>query len=169
MVVCGSLQRQRDTASLALAEAQLFVEPLVDPRWDEYDHADLLRHSPSASQGPAPASSRELQVFLDEALLTWVQEGSEQGWGAFSGGAWSALEELIAALGPGRDAIVFTSGGVIAAISSAPSRRWGKVGGDANRVAINSAITKLIVGPSGISLSAFNEHAHLEKGDVTSR
>lgn len=169
MVVCGSLQRQRDTASLALAEAQLFVEPLVDPRWDEYDHADLLRHLPSASQGPAPASSRELQVFLDEALLTWVQEGSEQGWGAFSGGAWSALEELIAALGPGRDAIVFTSGGVIAAISSALLDGGARSVVMLNRVAINSAITKLIVGPSGISLSTFNEHGHLDKGDVTSR
>jgi broad specificity phosphatase PhoE len=169
VVACGTLLRQRDTATIALAEAGLSVEPLMDPRWNEYDHGDLLQHLQAAPGKAPPASSRDVQVLLDAALATWVGEGSDQGWGAFSGGARSALEELIRAIGPGRDGIVFTSGGVVAAICA------GLLDGSANsvvalnRMAINSSITKLIAGSAGISLASFNEHAHLEPHEVTYR
>jgi broad specificity phosphatase PhoE len=170
MLVCGTLRRQRDTAAIAVAEAGLVMEPMTDPRWNEYDHADLLKHlRPATGEEASPASSRDLQVLLDEALLAWVQEGSDRGWGAFSEGARSALEELIATIGPGRDGVVFTSGGVVAAICAGLLDGSAKTVVALNRMAINSSITKLIAGPSGISLASFNEHAHLKQSEVTFR
>jgi hypothetical protein len=48
----GSLRRQRDTAALALASAGLEIEPEADPRWDEYDHLDLVRRYTAEREAP---------------------------------------------------------------------------------------------------------------------
>jgi broad specificity phosphatase PhoE len=61
----------------------------------------------------------------------------------------------------GRDAVVVTSGGVIAALCGSllglpPA---GVVA--LNRVAVNTGITTLACGSRGVSLVTFNDHAHL--------
>jgi broad specificity phosphatase PhoE len=169
VVVSGSLRRQRDTAAIALAEADLPVEVAIDARWDEYNHADLFKHLSDFTPATAPTSSRDFQKVLDDALLHWVSEGSETGWGAFSGGARAALDQVIAAAGRGRDALVFTSGGVIAALCAELLDGGAKTVVKLNRVAVNSGMTKLLVGASGISLSSYNDHAHLDRADITLR
>jgi broad specificity phosphatase PhoE len=169
VVVHGSLRRQRDTARLALASADLTCQPRVDPRWDEYDHLDLVRRYAAEHEAPSPRTSREFQVLLDAVLARWVEHGDEGGWPAFVGGVTGALQELGAGLEHGQDAVVFTSAGVIAAVCA------DRLGAPAdtvvalNRVAVNAAITKLAVGRSGTSLLTFNEHGHLEPADVTYR
>ena len=152
LLVCGTLRRQRDTAA-----ALGLGEPRVDGRWDEYDHLGLLqRYPPDAA--PADTSSRGVQVVLDAALGAWVRDAGG-GWDAFSSGAAQALAEAGA---PGRDAVVVTSGGVIAALAAR------LLGGGAdtvvalNRVSANAAISTVVVGRSGASLVSFNDHAHLE-------
>jgi broad specificity phosphatase PhoE len=169
LAVCGTLRRQVDTARIALAEARLAVEPSVDARWDEYNHGSLLKHFAQNAEAPSPTSSRELQVLLDDALLRWVQEDDDAGWGAFSGGALSALDDLIDATGRSRDAVVFTSGGVIAAICAGLLAGSAKSMVMLNRMAINAGITKLVTGPSGVFLSTYNEYGHLGQSNVTSR
>lgn len=165
VVVHGSLRRQRDTAALALPG----VGARADARWDEYDHLDLLKRYATARDGPAPTSSKQVQHLLDAALLAWVEHGDAGGWPAFSGGAIAALEELVADLGRGRDAVVFTSGGVVAAVGAHLLRGGAETVVALNRVTVNGAVTKLVSGSSGTSLVAFNEHAHLDPADVTYR
>ncbi|MGK5450692.1 histidine phosphatase family protein [Streptomyces radiopugnans] len=180
VVVCGTLARQRDTAEIIVRTAGLPGAPRSDPRWNEYDHIDLVgRYGGSAPQGlPAGTStdastdvpagsraasrggSRGVQAVLDRALEAWMADTGEGGWQRFASGAVGALRELAAGLGPGRDAVVVTSGGVLAALCggllSAPPA--GVVA--LNRVAVNAAITTLAAGSSGISLLTFNDHAH---------
>lgn len=164
VAACGTLRRQRDTAALALPD----LTPQVDGRWDEYDHLDLLkRYAP-----PSPThdgSSAAVQALLDTALAEWVRDGDDGGWPAFTGGAADALAELAGSLGKGRDGVVFTSGGVIAAICA----RLLGLGAEGvvafNRVAVNASVTKLAVGASGTNLVTFNEHAHLDPAAVTYR
>jgi broad specificity phosphatase PhoE len=168
VVVHGSLRRQRDTARLSLAAADLDVEPTVDPRWDEYDHIDLVRRYAAAHPSEEPRTSREFQVLLDAALVAWVEHGDEGGWPTFTNGVGDALQELVAGL-EGQDAVVFTSAGAIAALCT------GLLGAGApavvalNRVAVNGAVTKLAVGGAGVSLLTFNEHGHLDATGVTYR
>jgi broad specificity phosphatase PhoE len=165
VAVHGSLLRQRDTAALALAAAGHEVRPRTDPRWDEYDHIDLVRRYGAAQDAPEPRSSREFQVLLDSALTAWVEHGDEGGWPAFTNGVGDALRELAAGLEEGQDAVVFTSAGVIAA-ACAQLRGTGAAGLVAlNRVAVNGAVTKLAAGRSGLALLSFNEHSHLD-GDL---
>lgn len=165
----GSLRRQRDTAALALDAAGLRVEPRIDPRWDEYDHIDLVRRYAAAHGSEEPRSSREFQGLLDSALTAWVEHGDEGGWPAFSAGVAGALRELVQGLEPGQDAVVFTSAGVVATVC-ADLLGTGVVGLVAlNRVAVNGAVTKLAVGRSGSTLLTFNEHTHLDGEHLTYR
>ncbi|MYX44199.1 histidine phosphatase family protein, partial [Streptomyces sp. SID89] len=75
-------------------------------------------------------------------------------------GARAALADLTAALGRGRDAVVVTSGGLLAALCgtllSLPYE--GVVA--LNRVTVNASVTTLVAGGSGTRLLTFNEHAH---------
>lgn len=161
LVMCGSLLRQRDTAEIALSFANLDVPPATDARWDEYDHLDLLKRY-VAEDAAHDGTSKGVQVLLDQALAAWVADPSGD-WSSFSGGALDALHALVDSLSPGQDAVVFTSGGVIAAVTST-LLGVGSAGVVAlNRVTMNGAITKLVVGSGGISLVAFNDHSHFEE------
>lgn len=158
----GTLSRQRATASAALAAAGWELECEVDRRWNEYDHLGLVRHMVD----PLPTDPREFQTALDRALLRWATDGESAGpagsYADFGAGAVAALDELGGGLGPGGSAVVFTSGGVIAAICAT------LLGLDAaglvalNRIVVNAAITKVVHGRSGTSLVSFNEHGHFE-------
>ena len=131
-----------------------------DARWDEYDHLDLLKRY-VAADAAHDGSSKGVQVLLDKALASWVQDPFGD-WAEFSGGAASALRELAAGLDKGQDAVVFTSGGVIAAVCGGLLGVGAKGIVSLNRVTANGAITKVVVGGGGTSLVAFNDHAHFE-------
>ncbi|CCG03811.1 histidine phosphatase family protein [Blastococcus saxobsidens] len=163
LVLSGTLRRQRDTAALLAEAAGWPVPGDVDPRLDEYDHLDLLKRYPTDPGGePAGESgSRQVQRLLDAALRSWIAAGEPDGWPAFSSGAVAAVEELVARLPRGRDAVVATSAGVIAAVVAAllAAPADGVVG--LNRAAVNVGITSVLAGAGGLSLLAFNDHAHV--------
>jgi broad specificity phosphatase PhoE len=157
-LVAGTLTRQRDTARIA-AEAAGFQGPLrQDARWNEYDHIALLgRYAPPRDE------ERSVQDLLDHALTAWMEDsGPAEGgtWTAFAEGARAALAELPAALGQGRDAVVFTSAGLIAAVCGALLSLPAEGVVALNRVAVNASVTTLVVGGSGTTLLTFNEHGH---------
>ena len=164
VVVHGTLRRQRDTASLALPD----VGTSTDGRWDEYDHLGLLQRYAPPPGGAPPTSSKEVQGLLDVALQHWVDD-ADGGWPAFQDGATTALRELVASLPRGRDAVVFTSGGIVAAVCAFLLGAGAGTVVALNRVTVNGGITKLVAGSSGTSLVAFNEHAHLPADAVTYR
>ena len=110
-----------------------------------------------------------MQGLLDAALLAWVEHGDDGGWPAFRDGAIAALHELVDGLAKGRDAVVFTSGGIVAAICSSLLDGGAASVVALNRVTVNGGITKLVAGSSGTSLVSFNDHAHLDPKAVTYR
>ena len=164
-VVHGSLRRQRDTAAIALPDAGT----ATDHRWDEYDHLDLLKRYAPPPEAEPPTSSKDVQRLLDAALLAWVLHGDSGGWPAFSNGATAALRELVGDLDKGCDAVVFTSGGVIAAVCTSLLSGGAETVVALNRVTVNGGITTLVAGASGTSLVSFNDHAHLPADAVTYR
>lgn len=168
-VVCGTLRRQQDTATLALAAAGLDVTPATDGRWNEYDMVEIVQRHLPADTPAHDGSSRDFQRLLDLALAGWAATGSTGGWSAWVEGATSALAEMSAGLRRGQDAVAFSSGGVIAALVS------GLIGAPVdsmialNRVSVNAAVTTLLVGGRGTTLLTFNEHAFLPREQVTFR
>ena len=174
VVASGTLRRQRDTAAPV---ARTFRDPdggpdggtdgvdgvdgvVVDARWNEYDHVAMVQHAVTASGRSMPTGEREFQAVLDRALGRWVADDAADGWQAFSGGAVAALHELVDTLDPGRDAIVATSGGVIAAIAAHLLGGGPDTVVALNRVVVNAGFTTLLAGRSGLSLLGFNDHAH---------
>lgn len=150
LLLCGTLRRQRDTARLLG-----LGEPDLDGRLDEYDHLGLLERYPSA-QG-ADGSSRGLQVLLDDALAAWVGDPA-------GGFAQFQTDAVDAVTGVDRDAVLVTSGGVVAAVADRLLGLGGAGVVALNRVAVNAAVSKVVVGRSGASVVSYNDHAHLEPG-----
>ena len=161
----GSLQRQRDTARVAMETGGIPGVPEVDPRWNEYDHIGLIERYRPGGNAELDGTSKGLQRSLDAALLQWIADGDAGGWSDFRTGAQCALDDLVGRLLPGQDAVVFTSGGVIAALC-AGLLGMGAPGVVAlNRVTVNGSLHKLVAGASGTTLISFNDHAHLEGSD----
>ncbi|WP_194891878.1 histidine phosphatase family protein [Catenulispora pinisilvae] len=194
LVVCGTLRRQRDTAEALIQVAGLRSEPETDARWNEYDHLALLAEYPYPEK-PAEASGQELaghphpeklaepsmqelagyphpekptqasvQDLIDSALSSWIAD-PDGSWPAFAAGAVAALRELAATLGRGRDAVVVSSGGVIAAVAGALLGAPASGVVALNRVTVNAGVTTVTSGASGLSLLTFNDHAHLAGGE----
>ncbi|MBK1786533.1 histidine phosphatase family protein [Prauserella cavernicola] len=164
-VCCGTLSRQRATAAEALARFAPDAVAKEDPRWNEYDHVDLAAHHGGAVTQDG-AEPRAYQTALETALSAWTEAGAAspaaEPWPDFLGRVRGAFEELVARLGSGEQAVVVTSGGVIATLC-------GLATGDAarglitfNRVVVNAGITKFVTGRSGTTLLSFNEHGHFE-------
>lgn len=161
----GSLSRQVKTAEIALAGLGSAPAAKEDPRWNEYDHVAIAEHH-AGGAGQVGADPRAYQAVLDAALTSWVEAGDgspcAETWPAFLARVRGALEDVVAALGKGEHAVVFTSGGVIAAVCGAlmgaPEAGLLKL----NRVTVNAGITKLVSGRGGLTLLSFNEHPHFE-------
>ncbi len=171
-IVSGPARRQRETAAACAAFAG--PEVAVDERWDEYLTDDVLAvHSRVAASldgtgaGGEQITSREFQQVLDGALDAWIAAGAEGGtrqtWPDFLASRKAALADLAGALGSGETGLTFTSGGTIAALA-ADLLGHADLFPRLNRVLVNTGITKLTVGRAGLSLIAFNEHAHLDDG-----
>ena len=176
--VSGSLRRQRDTAKLCL-EAAAGVsggassgsEVEIDDRWNEYDHLGLVEHHFRRTGGMPPeaaVSSRVFQVLLDDAFERWIRGDQAPPdaltWAAFSERVWAGLEDLLAGLGRGGSAAVFTSGGAITAVCGRLLRLPPAGCVALHRVVINGGITKVVSGRSGTALISFNDHAHFDGG-----
>ncbi|WP_104524451.1 histidine phosphatase family protein [Blastococcus atacamensis] len=160
LVVSGSLLRQRDTAAL-LADAAGFATPgPPDARLDEYDHVGLLERYPGAADAEE-SGSRQVQQLLDGALRSWIAAGDADGWPAFSSGAVAAVQDLAADLDKGRDAVVVSSGGVIAAVVASLLGAPADAVVALNRAAVNVGVTSVLAGSTGLTLLAFNDHAHV--------
>ncbi|MEA2213199.1 MAG: hypothetical protein QOF83_3147 [Solirubrobacteraceae bacterium] len=170
LVLSGSLRRQLETAepTAALLEQEI----VIDARWNEYEMDDILEHHSSSGarthhdpQAEAISPSG-FQRLLEDALAGWIEAGqatlARESWPAFARRVTAALSELAAELPSGSTALVFTSGGVIAALCSAALQYPDQSLIAYNRVALNTGITKLITGRRGLTLVSFNEHGHLE-------
>jgi broad specificity phosphatase PhoE len=170
-VLRGSLRRQQ--ATLELCGIATRSQVVVDPRLDEYDHADLFEHyAPEASaiwRGDPEAarfSRGEVQALLDRALWEWASDGERsrcrESWPEFRARALDAIGDLTAGLARRQEALVFTSAGITAAICSHLLGAEADAFVALNRSAVNTAVTKLVHGRAGTSVVSFNDHSHLE-------
>jgi len=161
----GSMARQRATAEIVLDWLGTSAAAKEDPRWNEYDHVDIVaRHGGGVAQDAD--DPRGYQAVLEKSLAAWIEAGDDgpcaETWPRFNERVCAALDELVDLLGKGDSAAVFTSGGVIGTLAGhllgAPEMGLLQL----NRVAVNCGITKIVSGRGGVTLVSFNEHAHFE-------
>jgi broad specificity phosphatase PhoE len=178
-IVCGGMRRHAETAAGIVAglDADDYGGPevVVDDGWDEFNFEHVMQvHKPLyksralmfADFARTPASERRarFQAMFEDATAKWTggdaDDDYDESFPAFSERVDGALQRTAA------DAegtvVVVSSGGPIGLVAShllaGDTSLWVQL----NRVAVNTAVTKLVTGRSGITLSTYNEHSHLE-------
>jgi broad specificity phosphatase PhoE len=174
-VVCGTMRRHHQTAEGCLQAMGIDARWDVDPGWDEYDHQDVLEAFDPRYREPASLASdlaasdnprRRFQEIFVQAMERWVggQHDSDyrETWSAFAGRVDAALARLNGTLAKSQGALVFTSGGPIAAVCATLLNLRAEDALRLNTKLANAAVTKLICGEKIIHLSTLNEHGHFE-------
>jgi broad specificity phosphatase PhoE len=177
-VVHGTMRRHRETAETCIAAAGWDVAPTIDAGWDEFDFLSVLAMHPH-EYGPEPTKA-EFQRLFEDATRAWmdgVDHAYEETFVAFAERVHAALERTVELASAGTVA-VFTSGGPIglavaevladpAAVAAQLPGLWGRL----NRMAVNSALTRLVSGSTGLNLLTYNDQSHLDpvNGTVTYR
>jgi len=171
-VVCGNMQRQMHTARVCLDAMGLHDQALLgDGGFDEYDHVDIVdrfmdRQAMGAALSAASDRMRAFEELFSQGMTRW-QSGTydseyRETWSAYRGRCLAALERVEASLAGSQTALVFTSGGVIAAIAQSllefPQSRYAPF----NWRLANAGISKIVCGKSGRFLATLNEHGHFE-------
>ncbi len=169
--VSGDLPRQTQTLATILGQFDAAPAPVVDPGWNEYALPALVGETTAAEY----ADGRAYQQRLDAGLDEWITaNGAAPDAGRAVGGeTFAAFADRVAAAsgraidltGSGQTTIVVSSAGTItqwiAQLWGVPARQWPVL----SRTMVNAAITKLIVGRSGVTVVSVNEHLHLADRD----
>jgi len=174
-VVCGTLRRHEQTAEGCLQAMGLSARWDSDPGWNEYDHQDVLcvyepRYRDPASMAADLAVSdnprRRFQEIFVLAMDRWASGHHDaeyrESWPTFRARVEGALARVTGSLGKSQGAMVFTSGGPIAATCAALLNMTARDALRLNTRLANAAVTKLLWSGSALHLSTVNEHGHFE-------
>jgi broad specificity phosphatase PhoE len=173
----GDLSRQRETGERVLA-SQLETPPLhIDPRLNEVDNErqiaallPILCEQDAAFAERVKAGrtdSKQYQKVIQAVFNAWVSPdcpplADTASWPDYLAGVKGALEDAMARAAGGSDTAIFTSGGTIAtAVSWVLGVRHDQIYRFYEPV-FNCSITRLIFSRGRISLSNFNDTAHLQ-------
>ena len=172
-VVHGTMRRHRETAQTCAAAAGWTTTAVVDAGWDEFDFLSVLAVHPH-EYGPEPTKA-QFQLIFEAATAAWI--GGEdrpyaETFAGFTARVHEALERT-RELADDRTVAVFTSGGPIGwavsevLVDGGSAELWTRL----NRMAVNSALTRLVAGSRGLNLLTYNDQSHLDgvAGAVTYR
>lgn len=168
-VLRGAMVRHRETAEGLLEGLGLDVPVEVDEGWDEFDFHHVIEVSPDTeallAELPTAADQRVLfQQIFETATARWTggehDEGYHESFPAFRA---RVLDALTRAGSEGEGPVVVVSSGGPIAIAAAhllggDHETWARL----NKMAVNTAVTKVISGRRGLTLSSYNEQSHLE-------
>ncbi|MGX9891491.1 histidine phosphatase family protein [Streptomyces sp. NPDC002276] len=164
-ILTGRLNRQQQTARCTRLASSWSTTLEVDEAWNEFDHMDVVAaHRKVDTPDSEP---------LDRAIPRWSSGRYDheytEPFPAFTKRVDDAFRTVAGELTSGETAVVFTSAGVIgwvaASLLGGGEPQWSAL----NRVAVNSGVTKVVVGSRGSTLITFNEHSHLPPQLVTYR
>lgn len=177
-VIHGSMRRHRETAETCARAAGWVSYRVVDEGWDEFDFLSVLAMHPH-EYGPEPTKA-EFQRLFEEATEAWmagVDRPYVETFAAFAERVHDAMARTIQRAESGTVA-VFTSGGpiglAVAEVLADPDQLvaqlpglWGRL----NRMTVNSALTRVVSGSTGLNLLTYNDQSHLDAvpGAVTYR
>ncbi len=172
-VLGGSMQRHHETAFNCKKTFDAQMEYIENSQWNEYDHMELIaKHQPGLGNFDQLAHyiknqthpNKALQQLLNNALHDWMEDKHNYAttWLEFKERVWFGLNELASRLDKRETAWVFTSGGPITVamlkLLGLKDQQFMSLQGKI----VNSSITKIVVGKSGLALSTYNDYSHLE-------
>jgi broad specificity phosphatase PhoE len=170
-ILCGGLQRHRQTVQHLAAELTAPPTPAIDPRLDEYDAESLLRIF-GASDGATLRARGDRQAYyvqVRETLRAWSRheaplEGTEH-WQEFGQRTRAALANAAKGLPADAHVLVVTSGGVIGRVVADVLDAGAEAAIQLNLQVRNTSVTELVAGRSASRLVSFNSVPHLQTRD----
>ena len=152
----------------------------VLPEFNEFNHQDVfIKSNPAfATQGAiakeiakAEVPKARLAELFDKAMQRWHSgehdEDYLESWPTFNNRAQQALEQIklkatqVSHLDTDSTVMVFTSGGVIAAISAHLLQQGSQTAYQLNRGLINTGVTAITLHEHSSRLLSLNEYSHL--------
>lgn len=172
----GDLERQRETARLALAAQPGEVPFHIDPRFNEIENDQQLKYLlPRVLERDAGlralvekglSSSKDYQKAIEAVFKYWTSpecdEPRLQSWAGYSGAVHAAMAEVMRKQGAGKTVAIFASGGTIATMAA---HVLGLTGMDVYRLyepMFNCSISELFYSGEKVSLSCFNDRSFLQ-------
>lgn len=180
-VYCGTMQRQRDTAKIALSEMGSPAELKVMPQINEYNSESimeallpgLVEDEPHLSQlVPKLRSDRKaFQTLYEGTMLRWIggrhETGEAETWQGFHERLAQGLNQVRAENGRGRTVALFTSGGPISGVMRLALGLSDEVALRLTWVIRNASLSSFYYDHERLTLSQFNQTGHLERvGDT---
>ena len=159
----GSLQRQRQTAELAVGP------PQISEDWNEYDANGILHHfAPPYELEDGADRNRKFQKIFEPAMLAWLAAGEHptvETWDVFRLRVLRALRQLQE--GPSnRNVALFTSGGPISVLVQAAIGAAERSFLEVNWRVKNCSISEFTFSRDRLSLDSFNTLPHLERAEL---
>lgn len=155
---CGDLPRQRATMAGVLEAFPDAAAPTIDPDWNEYVTPPLPEGDDIYRDGGRP-----FQDAITSALHEWV-DGADIGpetYAMYAKRTRAAADRAADAAGSGKNVLVVSSAGsitqLVAQLWDIPPQSWPQM----SRTFVNTSITKILAGRSGLTLVSFNAHEHL--------
>jgi len=175
-VYSGNLERQQDTARLALQAQPGEIEHRIDSRFNEIDNDAQLNYLlPHVLERDDKlrtlverglTDSKAYQKVIEAVFKYWVSPGCEdpkvQSWADYSGAARAAVSEVMHNEGSGRTVAIFSSGGTIATLVA---QVLGLTGSDVYKLyepMFNCSVSQLFYSGQKLSLSYFNDRSFLQ-------
>lgn len=171
LVVCGEMDRHRQTAEAALEGMDSSPEIKMDARWNEFDHEQVIvRHKPRYRSKTVMVADlarkgdprHQFQLLFDAALERWTageDDGYAETFEQFTTRANAGMSELAEGCEGAENVLVFTSGGPVSAVAAEllglDAAGWMRL----NRTCANCSETKLVAGRSGLTLVTWNAHS----------
>lgn len=168
---CGTLQRQRDTAELALQSQGRDIVPVVDGRLNEVRNDEHIQYLLPVVARQRPdiqalieagfSSSKQYQKIIEAVFNYWVSPDCDiagiQTWAAYSAAVRSMLHDIMELQGGGKTVAVFTSGGTIATFVSTVLQLPGSATYAFYEPVFNCSVTQLFYSRNRVSLSYYND------------
>ena len=166
LVVHGSLKRQRHTAELAAAAAGWSAPLHEDRRWDELDQ---LAQFATIDAVPDESDAAGFQRWYEAAMGRWSSgehdDDYTETYAAFHDRAAAALADVAGA----GTVVVASSGGPISALVTRLLDGGPATYARLLPTTVNTGVTRIVSGRSGLTLVAYNEHQHLPVEMITYR
>lgn len=177
-----SYQSSMDNSNEAPILAALDInEPdsYIIPQFDEFNHKDVLVKSNPAFASKAAISieiakadvpATRLAELFDRAMQRWHAGDDDhdylESWSQFSSRAQQAVEQIrmqVASLSLDHHStvLVFTSGGVIAAITAQLLQQGSQTAYQLNKSLVNTGVTSITLKDQSTRLMSLNEYSHL--------
>lgn len=174
-VMIGPARRHAQSAEHFQSGAGLALEALLIPELNEFDHEEVLyrlrpdfedKAAIAAYLASTPNPRRAYQDLFVQAVDRWLggrhDAEYKESWIGFQQRCRAGLQKIIELAGPSQDVWVFTSGGPITAISQSLLNIPDHDAFNLNWSLVNAGVTRLLYTGNRVSLSTFNNHAHLE-------